>query len=170
MKEKTVCFTGHRPEKLPFNGDITIFEVKSLISKLYAEIDRSIEQGYTTFISGMAKGIDIWAAKYIVELKTANPQIMLICAVPYKGFASGWKGVDRWDYGWITDHADQIVYVSERYTPYCLKKRNEFMVDRSAKLIAVVSDYSSGTGQTIRFAEKNKLDMVIIPALMEKLT
>lgn len=31
--------------------------------------------------------------------------------------------------------------------------RNQYMVDRSSKLIAVVDDYKSGTGQTIIMPE-----------------
>ena len=49
MREKTVCFSGHRPEKLPFNGDESIFEVKTLMSRLFREINSAIFQGYTTF-------------------------------------------------------------------------------------------------------------------------
>jgi uncharacterized phage-like protein YoqJ len=163
MRETTMCFSGHRPDKLPFKGDISIPEVKILVSKLCYEIDKSIKQGYTTFISGMAKGVDIWAAKYIIEKKNENKSIKLICAIPYKGYASSWKGVDKWDYGWIIDHADEVVYISEKYTPYCMKKRNEYMVDNSSKLVAVVGDYSSGTGQTIRYAQKKNLSVCIIP-------
>lgn len=162
MKEKTVCFSGHRPEKLPFNGDITYPEVKCLMSKLYLEIDKSIKQGYTTFISGVAKGVDIWAAKYILEQKDTNPEIKLICAIPYEGYGSGWIGVDKWDLNWIIYKADEIHYICDKYYPYCMKKRNEFMVENSSKLIAVVENYNSGTGQTIRLAQKKNLDIKLL--------
>ena len=162
MREKTVCFSGHRPEKLPFDGDSSIPEVKMLMSKLFAEIDESIEKGYTIFISGVAKGVDIWSAKYIVEKKERNPNIKLICAVPYRNHGENWKGVDKWDLSWIFAKADEINYISENYHKLCMKMRNEYMVDNSAKLIAVVQDYKSGTGQTIRYAKKQNLEIKII--------
>ena len=43
-----------------------------------------------------------------------------------------------------------------------MQKRNYFMVDNSSKLIAVVDDYRSGTGQTIRYAENKGIDVSII--------
>ena len=38
-------------------------------------------------------------------------------------------------------------------------KRNEFMVNNSSRLIAAVSDYRSGSGQTVRMALKQGLDI-----------
>ena len=49
------CFTGHRPEKL----SLSEAEVKALLEK---DVDTAIENGFTTFITGMAPGVDIWAA------------------------------------------------------------------------------------------------------------
>ena len=63
---------------------------------------------------------------------------------------------------WILYKADEIVHVSENYSPYCLKKRNEYMVDNSSKLIAVVSDFNSGTGHTVRYANKNNVEVRLI--------
>lgn len=160
--DKTVCFSGHRPEKLPFRGDISYPEVKILMSNLFFEIDKSLKQGYCKFITGMAKGIDIWAAKYILEKKDINPDIKLICAVPYEGYGEGWKGVDKWDLNWILHKSDEVIYICDKYYPYCMRKRNEYMVNHSSKLIAVVNNYKSGTGQTIRFAQKNNLEISLV--------
>ncbi len=165
MTRKTVCFSGHRPKKLPFEGNENNIEVKMLMQKLYDEIDLSIKEGYTRFISGMAKGVDLWAAKYIVELKRRDYPLELVCAVPYKELAKSWKGTFKQDYDLIVDNADEIIYISEEYTFKCLLVRNKYMVDNSEKLIAMVSDYKSGTGQTIKYANKNKLEVKIINVL-----
>ena len=164
VEGKTLCFSGHRPEKLPCNGDVNMQEIKMLMSILFLEIEQSVEEGYTNFITGVAKGVDIWAAKYIIKIKETNPDIKLICAVPYEGYGASWKGVDKWDLNIILDKADEKVIVSEVYSKLCMKARNEYMVDRSSKLIAVVCDYRSGTGQTIRYAQKKELDIKIIKA------
>ena len=50
-----------------------------------------------------------------------------------------------------------MVCVSDEYSRDCYKNRNYYMVDRSSKLIAMVNDYKSGTGQTISYAKKNGL-------------
>ena len=55
------CFTGHRPEKLSLSEN----EVKHLLEKA---IDNAIADGYVTFITGMAKGTDIWAVEIVNSL------------------------------------------------------------------------------------------------------
>ncbi len=81
MKMHRCCFTGHRPEKL--------FLVDSeIIKELGREIKAAIERGYTTFISGMARGVDIWAAEIVLKLRKKNKDLHLICAFPYEGFES----------------------------------------------------------------------------------
>lgn len=52
------CFTGHRPEKLKEPEE----EIKVWLEK---QINRAIEDGFTTFISGCAMGVDLWAARIV---------------------------------------------------------------------------------------------------------
>ena len=42
------------------------------------------EEGVTHFISGMAQGVDLYAAEIVLELKEQYPQITLECAIPYE--------------------------------------------------------------------------------------
>ncbi len=46
------CFTGHRPEKLKQPE-------KEITARLEAAIRAAIHDGFVTFISGMARGVDI---------------------------------------------------------------------------------------------------------------
>ena len=57
LRQHRCCFTGHRPEKLKIPEE-------QLCVQLGLEIDRAIEDGFTTFISGMTKGVDICAAEH----------------------------------------------------------------------------------------------------------
>ncbi|MFR6448175.1 MAG: hypothetical protein ACLUO6_12150 [Ruminococcus sp.] len=86
------CFTGHRPEKLSLSEN----EVKHLLEKA---IDNAIADGYVTFITGMAKGTDIWAAEIVLEKKSG----MTLCAssVPYRTPTLR-NGVDSLKNGGIT--------------------------------------------------------------------
>lgn len=74
-----VCFTGHRPEKL------TRFEwlIKRDLEK---QIRQAIADGLDVFITGMARGVDIWAAEIVLKLRRKGAPIKLICACPYEGF------------------------------------------------------------------------------------
>ncbi len=164
VKNLTVCFSGHRPEKLPIENSASK-ESRLLKNVINKEIEKSISAGYTNFITGMSRGVDLWAGKQIATLKKTNPNLKLICAIPYKTFGDNFKGIYKWDFNIILENADEVIYLCEFYEKYCMKKRNEYMVQNSDKLIAVVNNYRSGTGQTIRLAEKNKLDIVIIDPL-----
>ena len=78
-RQHRVCFTGHRPEKL------TRFEwlIKRDLEK---EIRQAIADGLTVFITGMARGVDIWAAEIVIKLRDAGQPLKLMCACPYDGF------------------------------------------------------------------------------------
>lgn len=161
-KSKTVCFSGHRPEKLPGGGSERTRIIKILKSLLYKEIIDSIEDGYDTFVTGLARGVDLWAGDIILKLKAQGKDLKLVAAAPYKGHGSNFYGTDKFTLGNIMLYADEVVCISEKYTKWCLLKRNEYMVDRSGKLIAMVSDYRSGTGATIRYAKKKGIITKVI--------
>jgi uncharacterized phage-like protein YoqJ len=160
-KEKTVCFSGHRPEKLPSGGDSSAEVTRMLKSLLYDEILKSIQDGYNTFVTGLANGFDTWAAEIIIELKSKDYNIRLVSASPYENHGAGFSGAERWARARIIENSDEFVNVSKDYDKYCMKRRNEYMVNRSSKLIAMVSDYKSGTGQTIRYAKSQGLELKI---------
>ena len=57
-----VCFTGHRPEKLTRNE-------KAIKKELETKIIQAIADGLHVFITGMARGVDIWAAQIVLSLR-----------------------------------------------------------------------------------------------------
>ena len=71
------CFTGHRPERL----SIPESKVKAALQK---EIRLAIADGINVFITGMAPGVDIWAAEIVLELrKKEELSLKLIAASPH---------------------------------------------------------------------------------------
>ena len=72
------CFSGRRPEKL----NVPEEEVKQWLEQ---QIDQAIADGYLTFISGCAMGVDIWAGQIVLKRKEQNPDIHLI---PLKNLTS----------------------------------------------------------------------------------
>ncbi len=161
-KDKTVCFTGHRPEKLPGLENSADQPLRMIKSMLYFQIYRAAESGYKYFISGLARGIDLWAAEYVFDIKNRFPDIKLICAKPFAQHGENFKGDDLWCLSDILSKADDVVCVSDSYSKDCYRLRNQYMVDRSSRLIAVVDNFKSGTGQTINYARKMGLELNII--------
>ena len=149
---RRVCFTGHRPEKL----NLSEKEVKD---KLRNAIQKSIAEGYTTFISGMARGVDMWAAEIVIEERKKNDNIKLVCASPYDGFEKSWSFIEKHRYNFILKRADYVKYIYEHYSRQCFQIRNVWMVDRSARVIAVYNGESGGTKNTIRYATSKNIEI-----------
>ena len=62
----------------------------------------------------------------------------------------------------MLEQADEIVCTSKEFGKGCYSVRNKYMIERSSRLIAVVSDYKSGTGQTVAYARKRGIDIVLL--------
>lgn len=140
------CFTGHRPEKLHKPEE----QVKH---NLEVAIQQAIADGFVTFISGMARGVDIWAAQIVLRERVKNPAIHLVAAVPYKGFESRWQAHWQQEYNFILQYADLVKYICPGYSRDCFQRRNEWMVNRSARVIAVYNGEPGGTRNTIEYAQ-----------------
>lgn len=125
---KCCCFTGHRPNKLEQSEN----EIKELLGK--AIID-AIDNGCTTFITGMAMGVDIWAAEIVLEKKRENPGLNLICALPHPKFEKRRSESEIMRFKKIIEAATEIVDVNNHYYTGCYQVRNEWMVDRSSLVI-----------------------------------
>lgn len=131
-------------------------------SMLYYHIEDSIRAGYTRFISGLARGVDLWAAMYVLELKRQYPNLELVCVKPKENHGANFRGEDRYVLDSILERADSLVCTEDDSRENCYKRRNRYMVEHSDKLIAVVNQYRSGTGQTIAYARKKGLVLCVI--------
>lgn len=104
------CFTGHRPEKL----SISETEAKTAVKK---EIRLAIADGINVFITGMAPGVDIWAAEIVLELREQEDlPLKLIAASPHPGFENRWSLDWQKRYAAVMAKADLIKEVCFYYT------------------------------------------------------
>lgn len=153
--DKIACFTGHRPNKL---GGYSAAENRKLLWKLHEVIIDHIEnKGVSIFITGMALGIDTWAARIVLKLKEEYPQLYLIAAVPCYAQESKWIPESQQEYEYILNKVDDVVYVTkDYYNPTVMQIRNEYMVNNSDYIIAVWDGTSGGTGNCVRYAKKKE--------------
>ena len=150
------CFTGHRPEKL----SISESKVKAALQK---EIRLAIADGINVIITGMAPGVDIWAAEIVLELrKKEELSLKLIAASPHPGFENRWSIEWQKKYAAVMAKADFIKEVCSHYSRGCYQIRNEWMVDHSARVIAVWNGSPSGTKNTIVYAKRKGVPVINI--------
>lgn len=154
MINKTACFTGHRPEKI-FDSDENVnIKLALLKRRLRREIESAINDGYTDFISGMARGTDIFFAELVLYHKQNHPGIRLICALPFPEQGAGFSEKWRVRYEKILARCDEKVVLCESFSKQAYIIRNRYMVDRSGRIIAVFGGAPGGTAGTVSYAEK----------------
>ncbi len=148
------CFTGHRPEKLQTPET----EIKNW---LYRQIENALEDGFVTFITGMAMGVDIWAGQIVVRLRESNPAIHLIAVVPWNGFAVRWHENWKDQYSALLAKADLVKVISDRYRDNVFRQRNEWMVNHCARVIAFFNGSEGGTREMIDYARKKGIETIV---------
>ena len=149
------CFTGHRPEKLRRSE-------QEIRAELEREIRRAVADGFTVFITGMARGIDIDAGEIVLQLRAEGFPVRLICASPYQGFENSWNWEWQRRYNVIMKDADLVRYICPRYYRGCFQIRNEWMVNHSSRVIAVFNGQLSGTKNTINYAIRQGVPVIQI--------
>lgn len=163
LNSKTVCFTGHRPQKLPwrFNEyDSRCIKMKETLKNL---IENSIKNDYDTFICGMALGFDIICAETILELKKIYPHIILIGALPCKNQDCKWLPKDKIRYQNILSQVDKVRCIYDTYNgSECMLERNRYMVNNSSLMIALFDGKAGGTKSTINYAKKQGVEVIIL--------
>ncbi len=163
MKKKTCCFTGHRPQSLPFGFNENDARCAALKKALREQIIHLIEkENVTHFISGMAIGIDMYAAEIVLGLKASYPGITLESAIPCENQAEKWTEEQRDRYFDIAAKCDKETLIQHHYTADCMHKRNHYMVDQADFIIAVWDGRPSGTGKTVQYAQRQGKPVTII--------
>lgn len=147
-KEKTIFFTGHRPDMLGITK-------KDARARLKKAIDNAIADGFTTFISGMSPGIDRWAAEIVLKKRKKNNDIKLICILPYKEFGYVRSRFQNYRFNRILKKADFVHFTHITLSSDSFIIRDRFMTDHSSKVIIA---YNGKNGST-----KN-----ILPYIIEK--
>ena len=150
---KYACaFTGHRPERLEAPEE----EVKKWLE---VKIRKAVNDGYTDFITGMQRGVDLWAAEILMKLKVEGKNIRIIAACAFKGMENRWDDVQKGVYYRVLKAADEVNYIGKYPGRTAFFLRDEWMVDHASRLIAVFTGAPGGTKKTIDYAVKKKLEV-----------
>ena len=160
---KSCCFTGHRPQKLPWQYNERDSRCIEFKEKLFAVICAVYDSGISHFICGMALGCDMYCAEAVIALKTRHSDITLEAAVPYSGQAENWSEANRRRYNAILSNCDKVTVISEEYSPACMMRRNRYMVNSSNVLIACYNGSSGGTWNTIKYAMERDIEVIQLP-------
>lgn len=141
--KKTCSFTGHREVK----DDLDIGLLNNTVKDF-------IEEGYDTFLSGMAMGFDLIAASVVLNLKKDYPNIKLIACVPCSDQERYFSAAEKKKYNYIIERCDEVKTLSPHFYRGCMQARDRFMVDNSSLVIAYRRTNTGGTHYTVKYASE----------------
>lgn len=160
---RACAFTGHRPQKLPWRSDKTAPGCVELKETLAAQIAALVEDGYTEFLTGMAEGVDIWAAQIVLSLRVTNPSLRLHCILPCAEQSVRWSVASQEQHHAILEQADSIIFVNRADKKNCMLERDHFLVSYASLVLAVYNgEKRGGTAATVRYAQKLGRKLIVI--------
>jgi len=160
--DNSCCFSGYRPEKLPWGSDEHDPRCLQLKEQLLATAERMFLSGIRHFICGMARGCDMYFCEAVSLLREKYGEITLEAAIPYEKQASGWRETERIRYARLVGLCDHVTYVSRDYSRNCMNLRNRYMVNNASVLIAVFDGIPGGTKNTLKLAARKGLEIIKI--------
>ena len=158
----TCCFSGHRPDKLPWGLDEADPRCAALKRSLVREIEGLYRRGFRHFISGMAMGCDLYFAEAALALRESCPGLTVEGAVPCPTQAGRWPGAQRQRWRGILDRCDLETVVQQSYDRFCMLRRDRYMVDRSAAILSVFDGTPGGTQYTLNYALEQRLEVLLL--------
>jgi uncharacterized phage-like protein YoqJ len=162
---KSCAFTGHRPQRFSFGFDESDERCLALKKLLRQRIEELAGIGVTDFYTGMALGVDQWAASIVLDVKKTNPAVKLTAVVPYEEQANDWSVAQRELYYETLGFCDDVKTLQTRYTKTCMFERNRYLVDHADVILAVYDGGAKGgTADPVKYAfEKQRCIIIIDP-------
>lgn len=132
METKTCCVTGHR--------DIPAGKAAYVKARLQEEIEQAVADGFTIFITGMAKGTDLLFAELVIAQKVQHPHLFLVAAIPYHSRLTSADPL----FQKCLECCESVHVQQAEYSGGCFMRRNRYMVSLSSRVIAVYDGREKG--------------------------
>lgn len=165
MEEKTCCFTGHRPQGLPWGENEDDPRCMALKALLAQEVEQAWKDGFRHFWCGMAQGADLYFAETVLACQAVHPEAALYAAIPCPTQTRGWSAEQVARYHRVLDWIGlrRQVLVEPVWSRHCMTHRDRFMVERSSRILAVYDGRGSGgTHYTLQYALEQGLEAIIL--------
>jgi len=156
----TCCFSGYRPEKLPWGTNESAPGCLDLKKRIFDVVEALYVSGIRHYICGMALGADTYFCEAVIALREEHPDITIEAAIPCEEQAAKWTEAQRDRYFSLVAQCDYETLVSRRYTSECMMVRNRYMVDNASVLLCVYDGRFGGTMQTVTYARKEGIEII----------
>ena len=147
------CIVGTRPEELCCS-EVVAQRV------LECELRRAVDDGFRTFITGMSRGVDLWAGQIILRFRGMNLDVRLVAVSPYQGVEETWSPLWLRQYHHIIEWADAVRHISPEYYNGVYRRQTEWMIDRSNLVVA----FDHRPNDAIRYAQSHGAEVLNLAA------
>lgn len=160
----SVAVTGLRRHKLRFSKENYGKNEDKIKSSIKNILIPYINDGYNTFLTGMATGSDMMFAKAVIELKE-NYDIILEAVIPFLEQSNRLSKPDTLEYHLVLKNCDVVRIINNEYSKDAYDKRNDYLVRNASVLLAITNNVKtvrSGTTSTINKATKEGLEIIVL--------
>ena len=151
-KKRACAITGHRILEKNFDGEKTKKEIRRLIE----------EENVSVFYCGMALGFDMYVCEYLQKIRSEYPQIKVIACIPCPEQADKFPYSEKRRYERLVSDCDEKKVLSSHYTNGCMFKRNRYMVDNAAFLLAHCIKETGGSAYTVSYAREKGVAVQLV--------
>ncbi len=155
INNKSVSFSGYRPEKMPDGGNESATPIIKLKTELNSAIRQAIADGFESFLVGMADGFDTYATLEVLSIKKEYPHLKLIAVVPFENATT-----KNETYTFIINNSNEVITLDDSYNRGAYLVRNEYLVNNSARLICYYDGLGGGTEYTVDYAHKKGIEVI----------
>lgn len=160
-RQKAVAFSGYRASKMA--DGLQDAELKAKMQEQLCEtINRLLDKGYDTFLTGMADGFDLMAGEMVLRVKTQRPDTKLVAVMPFAGQSKKYSSSDAQIFDNVLSQADLTFILADHFSRYAFLVRNDFLVDNSSVLVCYFTGLAGGTKYTYDRAVKRGLEIINI--------
>ena len=167
-RDITCSFTGHRPEKLPWRENEADPRCLVLKGQIASALEEAYGRGMRHFLCGMARGADFYFCEAALALRACRPGITVEAVIPCAEQAAHWHERDRARYFSLVEQCDCETMIQRRYDKGCMLRRNRYLVDHSALLIAAYDGMLGGTMYTLTYAMRRGVETLILDVEQEE--
>lgn len=156
----TCCFTGHR--------NLSIHQEEEIWQRVCTRLYPLLERGVRCFGVGGAIGFDTLVAEKLLNLRKTYPQIRVILVQPFQGYQSRWTAAQQARAAAVENRVDKVVICCQTPSREAFLARDRHLVDGSAYCIGYCTRSTGGTAYTLRYAQKQGLQVWNIAGQQEK--
>ncbi len=158
FRKQTACFSGHRPNAFPEGTMLGLSMIDLLKTLLAGSIELALQDGFRYFLDGLAEGVDLWAAEYLLYRKEhGNIPMHLIAVEPCLHYLENRRS-GKEEMMQYVEHTDALITIPMQ-GKYSFLRRNDYMLEHSWRLICMICKQNGGTAYTLKRAVKDQKEI-----------